>query len=117
MEILESMQPVCAILDKDAADKPYSSALAKQRLLVENQDLTASAKMLGNMTQSRQPFSRYALNESAKHVRYFSQNKLDNTHTRQFNDMAEQSLAKQKEIESKEQIPFEDFLKQYFLQS
>ena len=30
--------------------------------------------------------------------------------------MAEQSLAKQKELEGKEQIPFDDFLKQYFSQ-
>ena len=115
-EILESMQPVCAILDQEDADKPYSFALAQQRLLVENQDLTASARMLKNMTQTRQPFSCFALNKSAEHARYFSLNKLDKTHTRQFNDMAEQSLAKQKELESKEQIPFDDFLKQYFSQ-
>jgi hypothetical protein len=31
--------------------------------------------------------------------------------------MAELSHAKQQEIESKEQIPFDDFLKQYFSQS
>ena len=68
------------------------------------------------MTQTQQPFSCFALNKSAEHARYFSLNKLDKTHTQEFNDMAEQSLAKQKELESKEQIPFDDFLKQYFSQ-
>jgi glutamate--cysteine ligase len=115
-EILESMQPVCAILDQEDAGKPYSYALAQQRLLVENQDLTASAKILENMTQTRQPFSRFALNKSAGHARYFRLNHLDLTRTRQFNELAEQSLAKQKELESKQQIPFDDFLKQYFSQ-
>jgi len=115
-EILESMQPVCAILDKEDAGKPYSSALAQQRLLVENPDLTASARILDCMTQTRQPFSGFALNKSAEHARYFSVNKLDKIHTQAFDEMAELSLAKQKEIESKGQIPFDDFLKQYFSQ-
>ena len=115
-EILESMQPVCAILDKEDADKPYSSALAQQQRLVQNPDLTASARILDSMTQTRQPFSRFALNKSAEHAQYFSLTKLDKIHTQQFDDMAEKSLAKQKEIENKEQIPFDDFLKRYFSQ-
>jgi len=116
-EILESMQPVCAILDQDNAEKPYSAALAKQQLLIENPDLTASARILEQMTQLRQPFARFALNTSAEHERYFKLNQLDDIKTRKFNDMAAESLAKQQEIEGRDQLPFDDFLKQYFLQA
>jgi len=115
-EILTSMQPVCAILDNEDADQPYSAALAQQRLLIQNPDLTASARILEGMTQTGQPFSRFALNKSAEHAQYFNRNKLDKTHTRQFDEMAKQSLAKQQEIESNKQIPFDDFLTQYFAQ-
>ena len=115
-EIFASMQPVCAILDQEHAGKPYSAALAQQQLLVKNPDLTASARILDYMTQNQQPFSRFALNKSAEHARYFSVNKLDKIHTQAFNDMAELSLVRQKELESKEQIPFDEFLKQYFSQ-
>jgi glutamate--cysteine ligase len=114
--IFEAMQPVCAILDQEDAGKPYSAALAQQQLLVKNPDLTASARILDCMTQNQQPFSRFALNKSAEHARYFGVNKLDKIHTQAFNDMAELSLVKQKELESKEQIPFDEFLKQYFSQ-
>jgi glutamate--cysteine ligase len=116
-EILESMKPVCAILDQDDADKHYSSALEKQQLLVENPDLTASARMLEQMTQLRQPFARFALNTSIEHEQYFKLNKLDKAKVQQFNEMAELSHAKQEEMEHKKQIPFDDFLKQYFLQA
>ena len=116
-EIFESMQPVCAILDQDNAKKPYSAALEKQQLLAENPDLTASARMLEQMTQLRQPFARFALNTSAEHERYFKLNQLDDIQTRKFNDMAAESLAKQQEIETRKQLPFDDFLKQYFLQA
>jgi len=116
-QILESMQPVCAILDQADAGKPYSSALELQKTLVQNPDLTASARMLENMAELQQPFARYALKMSGEHRQYFSGNKPDKATAQQFMDMAELSLAKQKALESKEQIPFEDFLKNYFAQS
>jgi glutamate--cysteine ligase len=115
-EILEAMQPVCAILDKDDTNKPYSTALAQQQLLIQNPDLTASARILAGMTETGQPFSRFALNKSAEHARQFSLSKLDESHTQEFTDMAKTSLAEQKDIESQVQIPFDDFLKQYFAQ-
>jgi glutamate--cysteine ligase len=115
-EILESMRPICAILDNEEADKPFSAALDDQQQLINNPDLTASARMLASMAQVGLPFSRFALNKSAEHARYFRQNKLDAAHEQTFTEMAELSIAKQKEIESKDQIPFDDFLKQYFSQ-
>jgi len=116
-EILEFMHPVCAILDQDDAKKAYGSALEKQLMLVENPDLTASARMLEQMTQLRQPFARFALNTSAEHAQYFKHHKLDQAKIQQFNDMAALSHAKQEEMEHKKQLPFDDFLKQYFLQA
>ncbi len=116
-DILDDMQPVCAVLDRDNPEQPYSSALAEQRKLIENPDLTASARLLDSMTRSRQPFARFALNTSVRHTDYFRLNKLDAATTQQFNEMAAVSHAKQREIESREQIPFDDFLKRYFSQS
>jgi glutamate--cysteine ligase len=115
-EILESMQPVCATLDGEGAGKLYSSALAQQHSLIQNPDLTPSARILECMTQTRQPFSGFALNKSFEHARYFNANKLDKIHAQAFEEMAEFSLVKQQEIENKEQIHFDDFLKQYFSQ-
>jgi glutamate--cysteine ligase len=69
------------------------------------------------MTQLWQPFARFAFNTSVEHSQYFKLNKLDEIKTRQFNEMADLSHIKQQEIESKKQIPFDDFLKQYFSQS
>ena len=73
--------------------------------------------MLEQMSQLRQPYARFALNASAEHEQYFKRNKLDKNHAQQFIEMAAESLAKQQEIESKDQISFDDFLKRYFSQS
>ena len=115
-EILDAMQPVCSILDNDDIYKPYTHALAEQQILIQNPDLTTSARILESMAETHQPFSRFALNKSAEHAKTFSQTKLNEADTQTFNSMAEQSRTKQNEIESQVQIPFTDFLAHYFSQ-
>lgn len=115
-EILADMQPVCDILDGNDADKPYNQALEQQRKVVDNPDLTASARILEHMGHQQQEFGCFSLNKSAEHEQYFRRSKLDSRSTAQFNELAEQSLAKQKEIESRDQLPFDEFLRQYFAQ-
>jgi glutamate--cysteine ligase len=68
------------------------------------------------MRLTQQPFSRFALTKSAEHAKEFSQSKLNQTDTQLFTQMAEQSLAKQQEIESTQQCPFDEFLAHYFSQ-
>ena len=84
--------------------------------LVNKPQLTASARILEGMTQTGQPFSRFALAKSKEHEQYFKHNKLDKTVSDQFDDIAKASLIKQHDIESKPQIPFDEFLAQYFAQ-
>jgi len=116
-EILEAMQPVCAILDDNDAEKPYSAALEEQQKLVDNPDLTASARMLAGMGAKSQPFASFALNKSAEYAQYFRANKPDDAQHSQFTEMALASHAKQKDIENKPQLPFDEFLRRYFSQT
>jgi len=115
-EIFAAMQPVCEILDQDNASKPYSAALAVQRQVLGNPDLTASARILAAMRQNQQPFKRFAHQQSAQHAKALSADKLDEATRQRFIVMAAESLAKQHQLESKPQIPFDDFLQQYFAQ-
>ena len=116
-EILQAMQPVCAILDNNAADKPYSNALNAQRELVNNPDLTASARMLAAMRELKQPFARFALKTSEKNALSFKSRQLDAETTAQFEAMAAESHAKQHELEHQPQLPFAEFLHRYFTQT
>lgn len=115
-QILGSMREVCDILDKDDENKPYSKALLAQQQIVQNPDLTASARMLASMEQTGQQFSRFALHKSVEHAKCFNGSKPDATFTKQFNELAQQSITKQAELENRPQLPFDDFLKQYFAQ-
>ena len=116
-EILDSMQTVCEILDNADTDKPYTKALEQQKTIVNKPDLTASARLLARMTETQQPFSRFALNQSREHAQFFKNCALKADVQQDFTEMAIKSITKQNEIEQTPQIPFEEFLHNYFSQT
>jgi glutamate--cysteine ligase len=116
VEILASMEVVCDILDEGNADKPYRNALLAQQQLVQNPVLTPSARLLADMRQTNQPFSQFALAKSVGHSAGFIGNKPNEAFANEFKVLAEKSLAKQIDMESKPQLPFDQFLTQYFSQ-
>ena len=116
-EILNSMQIVCEILDNTDETKPYSAALDKQRAVLNNPDLTPSARILAQMTESKVPYARFALNKSREHAEHFRASPFDANVQQTFTEMAEISITKQHEIEQKPQVPFEQFLSDYFSQT
>ena len=116
-EILNSMQIVCEILDNTDETKPYSVALDKQRAVVNNPDLTPAARILAAMTESKIPYARFALNKSREHAEHFKASTLASNLQQTFTDMAKQSIAKQHDIERMPQVPFEQFLSDYFSQT
>ncbi|MEQ1619842.1 MAG: glutamate--cysteine ligase [Methylococcales bacterium] len=115
-DVFAAMQPVCEILDQDQNGNPYSAALAAQYELLANPDLTPSARVLANMRLSGQPFSKFAQTMSAQHAKGLSADPLDEVARKLFVDMAKESQSKQQQLESKPQIPFDDFLQHYFAQ-
>ncbi len=115
-DILDSVSTVCSVLDQGNKTQAYSEALATQRKLVANPDLTPSARMLTAMRERQEPFSCFGVEKSLEHAETFMNHPLDEGKVRSFNEMAQQSLTKQKALEAQSQLPFDEFLKQYFAQ-
>ena len=116
-EILTTMQPICEALDSTETNSPYSQSLTLQRELVENPDLTPSAKMLAAMREHKKTFSCFTVNQSAELAKVFAQQSLDDITRQEFMKLAADSHAKQRELEAMPQLPFEQFLQHYFAQS
>ena len=114
-EIVTSMQPICEILD-DHPEKHYSHALEQQLAVIQDPELTPSAKILNGMRDDKQPFSCFGLNISKQHKHYFKHNHLDKESIQQFDEMAIASYQKQDEIEANDTLSFDHFLADYFSQ-
>ncbi len=116
-QILNAMQPICALLDQGSLDKPYQLALQQQQAMVDNPALTPSAHILACMGQNNQEFGCFASNTSTLHKHYFLAQPLDTQTQQRFVDMAATSLKKQADIEASDTLNFDDFLTRYFSQS
>ena len=115
-EILESMQPVCAALDQGNELTLYSESLAEQKKLIDNPELTPSARILVGMEKQQQPFAPYALAVSAQHQQFFKNQHLHSELNDEFVKLAGQSFMTQKNIEAFDYNSFPDFLQCYFSQ-
>lgn len=115
-EIVQSMEPVCHILDSNHPDKPYTKALEIQMAAIENPDLTVSAKLLNGMRSNESPFGGYGLTMSRLHQTYFLKNQLDKNTMDQFDQISQDSHQNQIEIESGDTLSFDQYLANYFSQ-
>lgn len=116
LQILQSMQPLCDVLDQNTADKPYTAALNQQFALVTDTNLTPSARVITEMEAKSQSFSNFGLNISTQHQFFFKQKKIDALKQQYFEELANDAHDKQKEIERADRVSFDQFLSQYFSQ-
>jgi glutamate--cysteine ligase len=116
-EILTAMMGVCEILDAACAQKPYTESLGVQMDKVQDPDKTPSARMLAEMRAQGEGFFHFAMRMSQQHQQYFRElAKNDEAQTR-FAAMAEQSWAKQRELEAADNESISEYLQRYFAQS
>ncbi|WP_428353830.1 glutamate--cysteine ligase [Methyloprofundus sp.] len=116
-EILDGMQEICDILDENEAGNLYNQALTAQRELIDNPELTPSARILARLRTEQLPFARFADQLSQQHAQNFYAQKLNATDTLKFTQLATDSHAKQREIEANDSLSMDDFLEKYFNQS
>ena len=114
--IFDHMQSICDILDENETHNYYNQALAEQRKLIENPDLTPSAQILAKLREAQKPFACFADKISQQHAKNFTSKTLNAIDTSKFTQMANESQIKQAEIESNDNMEFDVFLQKYFSQ-
>ena len=72
--------------------------------------------MLKQMRERGEGFFRFAQRLSLQHVDYFRDQTLERGRRQLFEREARESLGRQQELEAQEQVPFEQFLADYFAQ-
>ncbi|MGM0594906.1 MAG: glutamate--cysteine ligase [Pseudomonadota bacterium] len=112
-EICQGMEPVCQLLDSNTTKQPYQQALARQRRVVDNPDLTPSARMLAEMKSGKETFFEFARRKSLEHQWYFAELPVDVEQEKMLAELAERSLKKQRAIEAADKVDFATFLQQY----
>jgi glutamate--cysteine ligase len=117
LEILESMLPVCELLDAIDGGAWFEDAIDEQIVKVRAPDLTPSATMLAEMRESGEGFYQFARRLSHQHRRYFLERRLAPRTIAELDEKAANSLAEQRRLEAETEPDFDTFLAEYFAQT
>ncbi len=112
-DILDQVTLVAELLDSIHGGYAYQQAVSKQYELVTDPQLTPSAKILMELKSSQLTFQEWTLKMGQVHRDTLSKEPLDPTIKQRFVEEAEQSLAKQRDAESQDEAPFDQFLQHY----
>ena len=112
-DLLADCTQIAGLLDTANQTDAYSGAVAAQQQKLADPQLTPSAQVLEQMRQEQIPFFRFTMNQALAHQAYFAQRPLSTEEKQAFARSVEESLARQQEIEAADQLPFDEFLKEY----
>ena len=113
-ELCDAMAGFADVLDENQAGSPYRLALQEQVEAVRDPDRTLSARVLEGMRTHGEGYFHFAKRMSLQHQQYFLD--LPDKDTNSFTETVEKSLSDQRAIEDADEVPFDEFLKNYFAQ-
>lgn len=113
-EICGQMEAVCELLDQ-GDDGGYMDSLRAQRAAVEEPELTPSARLLADLRDTDAPFAEYGLNVANDYRDYFlGLGQEFNQHHSIFEKESTESLKRQQQIESQDDVDLDAFLERYY---
>lgn len=114
-EILAKVLAVAETIDRTDACQSYADSVRLMQALVENPDETPSARVLADLRETGSSFFEYSLALAKRHGGYFTTiNELPTARKEVFEKEAADSLLRQQQIESADEISLEEYLRQYF---
>ena len=115
-EILDNSLACARLLDQSNGGTDYETAVNAQYEKLSNPALTPSARVLEDLNRQGKSFFDHTLALAEAHRDYFSQRPLAPVAQARFQQQAVQSLQEQAQLEQSPQIPFDDYLAQYYAQ-
>jgi glutamate--cysteine ligase len=114
-DIIKKVTAVAELIDRGSESDDYVQAVNAQGALVENAELTPSARILQDLRDRDSGFFHYALDAANGHQQYFAAIEQDDSGwLKRFADEAVESLQHQAEIEAADSISFDEYLQRYF---
>ena len=115
-EILQGSIACAELLDQAKGGVAYRQALELQQAKINDAELTPSARVLRDMTSTKQSFYAHTLTLAEQHRAHFAAHELDAKRYAEFVAMSEQSLQAQNKLETAQQLDFDQYLEKYYSQ-
>ena len=115
-QLLNEMRPLAELFNSAFDSEDYGTALEQQIAKVADPELTPSARILREMRDRELPFFRLAMAYSEHWADYFRKRALTPQMLDAFEQETRSSVAARSEIEQSDDISFEQYLDNFFVQ-
>ena len=113
-EILDMVGELCDLLDVEGQPKVYCNSLTQQLHKIHDPSKTPSGRMLQELFDNEEDFATFGIRQSTAHMEQSVA--LPAEKQQELERSVAESIAKQKQIESSDDVSFEEFLKNYHAQ-
>lgn len=115
-DILAGVMSCAGLLDQASQEKTFTASVKAQQAKLVDVSLTPSARVLSDFAQDKQSFFEHSLALAEVHCAYFESRPLEAQQWAAFKQKADQSLQQQHSLEQSEQLPFDEYLANYYAQ-
>jgi len=112
-QVVGEVRALAAILDRVHGNDLYTYSLDQQASKLTDPALTPSARMLEVMRSQQIPYFRFTLNQSIAHKGYFDEHPLRDLALTDYQRIARESIDRQRQVESTDELDFDTFLESY----
>ncbi len=116
LEVFESLESICELLDASEVGSPYRHSLAMLKEAAHDPEQTLSARVLREIQVSHESFFDFAMRMAEQHRAYFKARPLSESQRQRFEEWAEQSHLQQRALEESDELPFDEYLTRYLCQ-
>jgi glutamate--cysteine ligase len=114
-EILGKVLTIAGLIDRVEGGDSYAESVRLMRSIVDDPDLTPSARLLNELRETNAGFCEFILSVARGHRDYFASiTPLLDERREQFETEVLQSLNRQAEIEASDQLSFDEYLSTYY---
>jgi glutamate--cysteine ligase len=115
LDLMKGILQVAYSIDQEKNCSGYVRAVEAQIELIKDPERTPSARLLSELNDSGLSFSEYGLMLSKERKDYFSSlMSLDASKNNLFRTEASASLQRQSDMESSDELSFDEYLENYF---
>ncbi len=112
--LLNNLKPLAELLDEVAGGEDYLASVQSQLAKVEDPALTPSARIIREMSAQKISFYEFAMGMAEEHEKRFKETPMSAAACEKMRAEAARSHLRQKEIEDRDKLNFDDFLADYF---
>ena len=113
-DLMRDIVKVAETIDNATGGHDYSKSVIEQWQKLEDPDITSSARIVEHLRQSKEPFFIFALRQAQKLKEQITEVAPESSIINQYDEIASESVIKQRQIEKSDTEEFDQFLKRYF---